>query len=152
MVPAITTLGTDAMSIEDNKAAVRRFFECFNKADLAGLEACFTDQRWDADRELLTVSVDRWHIAFPDYCYHAADMVAEGDVVAVHTLITGTHEGLFHWFAYGPWPASGRQISLREAFFIRIRDGKIAEWTATWNPDHLRQQLGVPLLQTSGAT
>jgi predicted ester cyclase len=131
------------MSIEDNKATVRRWFECWNKADMPGLEACCTPERWAADRALQKDAVARWHTAFPDYCYHVEDLVAEGDTVAVNTLSTGTHDGVFHWAGYGPWPASGRQISMREIFFMRMSEGMIAEMTATWNPDDLRQQLGL---------
>ena len=32
---------------------------------------------------------------------------------------------------------------MQEIFFIRLTDGKIVDMTAKWNPDDLRQQLGV---------
>jgi steroid delta-isomerase-like uncharacterized protein len=140
------------MSIEDNKATVRRWFDCWNKADIPGLEACFTRERWAADREFQMDTVARWHTAFPDYAYQVEELVAEGDTVAVKVLYTGTHRGMFEWAGYGPWPASGRQISLPEMFFMQMRDGQIAELTAVWDPDDLRRALGVPLPQTSGAT
>jgi hypothetical protein len=38
---------------------------------------------------------------------------------------------------------------MREIFFMRMSHGKIAEMTATWNPDDLRQQLGIPLARMS---
>jgi predicted ester cyclase len=131
------------MSVDENKATVRRWFDCFNKADVLDLEECFASGRSESDREFLKDAVVRWHVAFPDYCYHVEDLVAEGDVVAVNTLSTGTHDGVFEWYLYGPWPASGRQIQMREIFFIRLADGKIVDMTATWNPDDLREQLGV---------
>jgi len=100
---------------------------------------------------LQTDAVAKWHTAFPDYCYHVEGLVAEGDTVAVDTLSTGTHDGVFQWAGYGPWPASGRQISMREIFFMRMSEGKIAEMTATWNPDDLRRQLGLSLPQVGAA-
>lgn len=94
-------------------------------------------------QRVLKDAVVRWHVAFLDYCYHVEDLVADGDVVAVNTLSTATHDGVLEWYLYGPWPASGRQIQMRGIFFIRLADGKIVDMTATWNPDDLREQLGV---------
>jgi predicted ester cyclase len=116
-----------------------------------GLEACCTRERWAADREFHEDAVARWHTAFPDFTYHVEDLVAEGDTVAVEMLYTGTHQGVFHWAGYGPWAASGRQISLPEMFFMKMSHGQIAEWTATWNPDDLRQQLGISPSETNAA-
>ena len=71
----------------------------------------------------------------PTLKYESGTILAEGDLVAANTLSTGTHDGVFEWYLYGPWPASGRQIKMREIFIIRLLDGKIADMTATWNPD-----------------
>jgi hypothetical protein len=41
---------------------------------------------------------------------------------------------------------------MHEVFFMRMSDGKIAEWTAMWKPDDLRQQLGIPVPQAGAAS
>ena len=133
------------MSAEENKATVRRWFDSWDNGDLAGIEECFCPGRSEDDKAGLKDTVTRWFVAFPDYRWNIQDLIAEGDLVAVNPLSTGTHDGVFHWSSYGPWPATGRKIAMREIFFIRMVDGKIAEMTATWNPDDLRQQLGVPV-------
>jgi aspartyl-tRNA synthetase len=132
------------MALEENKATVRRWFDSWNKRDLAEMEECFVPGiRSASDKEQLEDTFTRWYVAFADYHWNIEHLLAEGDLVAANTLSTGTHDGVFEWYLYGPWPASGRQIKMREIFIIRLLDGKIADMTATWNPDDLRQQLGI---------
>jgi predicted ester cyclase len=133
------------MSIEENKATVRRYFESWNRGDLGDVKECLGPTLSDSDRAGVEDGFTRWFVAFPNYRWIVEDVVAEGDLVAVNANSSGTHDGVFHWGSYGPWPATGRQISMREIAFFRLVDGRIAGITATWNPDDLRQQLGVPL-------
>ena len=133
------------MSVEANKAVVRRWFDAWTRRDLPAVEACYADGRSEADREAEKDTFTRWHAAFSDLRWEIEDLVAEGDLVAVNSLTTGTHDGLFHWSAFGPWPATGRRVVAREIFFIRLVNGRIVQMTATWNPIDFMQQLGVPL-------
>ena len=66
-------------------------------------------------------------------------MVAEGDQVAAHSLLTGTHSGddLFGV------PASGKSITWSHSEFVRIRDGKIVERWVSADTLTLFQQAGV---------
>jgi steroid delta-isomerase-like uncharacterized protein len=63
--------------------------------------------------------------AFPDHDANVLQMVAEGDLVATHKELTGTHLGEF----FGV-PATGRRATIRVMDFVRYEDGRIAEH---WN-------------------
>ena len=67
------------------------------------------------------------------------NMVAEGDQVAAHSLLTGTHTGDD---LYGV-PASGKPITWSHSEFVRIRDGKIVERWVSADTLTLFQQAGV---------
>ncbi len=140
------------MSIEENKAIVRRWFDAWNKGNLEAMEECYAPDRREADKEYLKNTFSSWYGAFSDFCYIVDALIAEEDRVAVSTRFTGTHDGLFQWSTYGPWPATGRHMAGREMFFFGLIDGKIAEMTATWNPVDFMQQLGVSLAVTQAAS
>jgi ketosteroid isomerase-like protein len=56
--------------------------------------------------------------AIPDLSYELVHVVSEGDLVAFHTLVTGTQ--------------SGRSFRARQMQVERVRDGRIAEhWRVT---------------------
>lgn len=74
----------------------------------------------------------------PDLHYELLRVVSEDDLVAVHTLVTGTHTDTF----FGQ-PASGRKIQINQMQFERIRDGLICEhWRVTEMDVMLRQLSG----------
>jgi steroid delta-isomerase-like uncharacterized protein len=59
---------------------------------------------------------------FSDYHGEVEQLVAEGNMLVVRVLWTGTQDGPF----LGQ-PASGRKLSFRTADFFRIENGKFAE-------------------------
>jgi len=76
--------------------------------------------------------------AIPDMTVTVEDVVAEGDTVAMRTMLRGTHEGEI----VGIEP-TGKSFEVMSAVFTRIEDGRIAErWV---HPDNLGMfsQLGV---------
>jgi predicted ester cyclase len=142
------------MSTEENKAVIGRFFEeCWNKGDLAVLEQCFAPdvQTHSArgasiqSRDWFGDGVTRWRRAFPDYQYVVEHVVAEGDIVAVNTRFTGTHQDVFQWLSYGPWAPTGRSIDVMEMFVFRLAEGRVVDLWATWDQVTFARQLGVSL-------
>jgi predicted ester cyclase len=88
--------------------------------------------------------------AFPDLHFEIHDMLAEGDMVAFRSTMTGTHSGLFNVGPGRPIPATGRQISVPHMHFVRIVDGKTTDLWHVWNIPMMMQQLGaVPAPQQS---
>ena len=131
------------MSLENNKALVRNFFERANLEGRTPVELCtpgFTAhiggipamdlqafQQWQA----------RYYAAFSDTRITIEDMVAEDDRVAWRGVTRATHTAEFMGT-----PASGKQIIVPVIGMARLAGGKVAEW---WNsPDRLSwmQQIG----------
>lgn len=76
------------------------------------------------------------HDAFPDFEVTVENLVAEGDRVAMHLSIRGTHEGEILGIA-----PTGAQIEFQNMIFHRMEDGKIAERWVQPNVLGLLQQL-----------
>lgn len=136
------------MSIERNKAIVRRVFdEVWNTGRLDAIEELYAAD-YIADYrpygplrhglDAIKGMVERAHIAFPDYHEELEEMIAEGDKVVVRLTITGTQLG-----QWGPLPPTGKPVRFEEIVILRFVDGKIAEQRGL--PDNLAalRQLGV---------
>jgi predicted ester cyclase len=50
------------------------------------------------------------------------NLVADGDYIAVHFTVTGTHRGAFQGIE-----ATGHRVTISEFTFYRLEDGKFAE-------------------------
>jgi predicted ester cyclase len=84
--------------------------------------------------------------AFPDLSITFHTLVAEGDLVAFHNVIQGTHLGELVGAASRPWsttiPPTGKQVRFTVTGFRRVRDGKVVEGFSTWDWLKVLQQLG----------
>lgn len=60
--------------------------------------------------------------SFPDWKEEIQQIVAEGDLVVIHFVSTGTNEG--SWLGS---PPTGRTIRIHEVSILRIEDGRVAE-------------------------
>jgi steroid delta-isomerase-like uncharacterized protein len=76
--------------------------------------------------------------AFPDWTSTVDDMIAEGEKVAARWTVRGTQRGAFMGI-----PATGRQITMKEAGILRFADGKLVELARVADELSLLQQLGV---------
>jgi steroid delta-isomerase-like uncharacterized protein len=133
------------MSIEDNKANVRRGFEAVNQKNLAVFDelltpdvvfhsASTTMQGLEAYKQFLSMLFT----AFPDLQFTIEDMIAEGDTVVVRYTTRGTHQGAFRGIA-----PTGKQVSGTGMFIDRIVNGKAVEQWFNGDDLGLLQQLGV---------
>jgi steroid delta-isomerase-like uncharacterized protein len=83
---------------------------------------------------------ERSHLeAFPDWKEDIRHIAAEGDLVVIHFVSTGTNEG--SWLGR---PPTGRKIQIHEMSVLRIEDGKIAEQWLLPDIFSMQQQLGQP--------
>ena len=133
------------MSLEENKALVRRWVELWNAGDAAAIAELVTPDyvRHDsngpevggpaAERQL----VEMYRTAFPDLHFTIEHLVAEGDLVVARLTVRGTHRGELLGV-----PPTGRPITLAAMDLYRIRDGKIAEQWVMLDALGLLQQLG----------
>jgi steroid delta-isomerase-like uncharacterized protein len=77
--------------------------------------------------------------AFPDWRENIRHIVAEGDLVVIHFVSTGTNEG--SWLGN---PPTGRKIQINEMSILRIEDGRITEQWLMPDMFSMQQQLAQP--------
>ncbi len=132
------------MSIEDNKAAIREFFDqVWNAGDEAAIErfiaadAAGNDQDFGIGRDGFKQQWRNWRQAFPDLHFEVEELVAEGDTVVSRWTLTGTHSGEF----LGIEP-TGRKIRVAGMSLDHLKDGVLISGFDGWDNLGLRQQLG----------
>src|SRR5438270_11564043 len=99
--PRATSIRGVATMSEANKALVRRYIEeALNSGAYERLEEFVAPEY--VNRTAGTRGPQgyrerhrQWRAAFPDFHIAIEDMVAEGDVVAIHMIWSGTHLGEF---------------------------------------------------------
>lgn len=137
------------MTVEENKAVVRRYFEEFiGKGKLAVADEVLGS---DVDHvahgappgtplgpEGAKKRLPLFRKAFPDFRITIEDLVAEGDKVATRLTFRGTHKGEFQGI-----PATNRPVTFSWFLIDRIADGKIVERLGLFDRMGLMQQLGV---------
>ena len=134
------------MSLDENRAVVRRFFDEFaNKNVLSVIDEIFSPDfvmhvadGGDVGSDNAKRGYPLFREAFPDAIYKIQDMIAEGDKVAFRMTIQGTHTGKFMNVA-----PTGKKISMTRFGIIRLENGKWAEGWVLTNALGLFQQLGV---------
>ena len=134
---------------EANKAVLTRFLDAVNAGDADAARALVDEAHYVEHNPSWGVSDAAGSLAFtrtlraamPDlrFTYDPQMLMAEGDKVAAHGLVTGTHTGAD---LYGA-PASGKQLVWSHTDLARISGGKIVErWISADNLSAL-QQAGV---------
>jgi steroid delta-isomerase-like uncharacterized protein len=133
------------MSVEENKALVRRYYEeLWNRWNLTLAEALLGEgltfrgslgvavQGRDGFRDYMR-TVQR---VFPDFHNHIDELVAEGERVVARLTYTGTHQG--ELFGVAP---TGKRVSYAGVAIFRIGAGRIAEGWVLGDVHGLMRQL-----------
>jgi len=130
------------MSLEANKAIVRRFIEAYNKHNLDSIYEFMAPDYFDhthqVDREGSKQLFTMGFKAFPDWHETIEDMIAEGDKVWARLSYTGTHKG--EWRGLAP---TGNKITAMVVDIYRINDGKLVEYWNVSDSLDLLKQIGV---------
>jgi steroid delta-isomerase-like uncharacterized protein len=133
------------MSIEDNKAVVRRFYgeSVHNPALMDELLAPNYVLHLPGGPSISGIEPAKqlmiaYTTGFPDLQLTTEDLIGEGDRVAIRNTWHGTHQGIFQGI-----PATGKQVTFTGSDVFRLVDGKIAEQWADLDTLGLMQQLGV---------
>jgi predicted SnoaL-like aldol condensation-catalyzing enzyme len=111
------------MSIEKNKAIVRRLFEeVFNNRDITLLDELIAPNYTNHNVSIpvygpdgLKLAIQAQFKAFPDLHTTLEDIIAEGDKVVVRCTDHFTHQ------------PDGKPVSIPWIEIIRLEDGKLAE-------------------------
>lgn len=131
------------MTLEENKAVVRRLFEeMITEGKLDVAEEIFApDFVWPQfdlhGPEGAKQWVRNFRAAFPDVLDTVEEQIAEGDRVMSRLRIRGTNQGE----VYGMSP-TGRRVDFTAVGIDRLREGKIVERLAIYDPIDLMRQLG----------
>src|SRR5215218_10928733 len=124
--------GKAAMSVEENKALVRRFFEARVKADLDALDkmlaADFVSHTkvlpgHKPDREGYKRTIAEYAATFSNRRFLVEEQVAEAEKVVSRVTVHATHDRR-EFLGVAP---TGRKTTYNAIFIHRISGGKIAE-------------------------
>ena len=130
------------MSLEENKAVVRKFIEAYNKHDLSSIDDFiapdFVDHTHHTGREGLKQLFSMAFKAFPDWNETIEDIIAEGDKVWVRITFTGTNTG--EWLGFAP---TGKKVTSKNVDTYRIVNGKLAEYWNVTDASDFNRQLGI---------
>ena len=131
------------MSLEENKAIVRRFIEAINTRTLASLNELISPdfiyqphqiQGLDRIKHIIEEEIT----GFPNLQVTVEDIIAEGDRVWVRLTQTGTHTGAFR----GLQP-TGKTITYTTVAIWHIVNGKVVEGWGVYDQIDSYKQLGV---------
>jgi steroid delta-isomerase-like uncharacterized protein len=149
--------GDNSMSLEQDKASVRRFVEeIFNRGNMSVVDEVFAPDFVEHEELPAGIPNDREGVvqlgtllrtAFPDFNATIDDIIAEGDKVVIRMTWRGTQEGEFLGI-----PPTGRAISIGVIDIIRMADGKAVEHWGQMDSMGMMQQLGaIPAPAAGGA-
>ena len=137
------------MSIEVNKAIARRFVDAvYEQGNLAVAAELLADDAVTPHLLIFGQPPGRAGIiegfrmlraAFPDLTANIEQVVAEGDTVVLRLTLSGTNTGPYRGL---PEP-TGKRGTMRTVFFLRIRDGRIAEIDGVADRMEFLTQLGI---------
>ena len=134
------------MSLEDNKAIVRKFIDAYNNRNLELFDELVSPDYVDHTHqqkgrepfvELFTLAFD----AFPDWHESIQDIIAEEDKLWVRVIATGTHKAEWNHFGVR-FPPTGKKLKMEMVFYWRIVDGKLVEGGEVDDSLEFLKQLG----------
>ncbi len=135
------------MSVEENQAVVRRYFEeVWSKGNLATVDELTapdfvrhsTSQPGGVrGHAAFKAYVTRNRAAFEDFHVTVEDLVAAGEKVAVRWTGQGTHRG-----EYGGVAPTGKPVSVTGINILQLAGGKLVEEWMNFDALGLQQQLG----------
>jgi steroid delta-isomerase-like uncharacterized protein len=139
------------MNSDQNQAIVREFMDrAFHQGDLSAVDD-FTapngiDHQEPPGTDMiahLKRVITAMRTAFPDLHFEIHDMLADGDIVAFRSTMTGTHLGPLNFVPGRSLPPTGRKVSVPHMHFIHTVDGKTTDLWHLWNTPMMMMQLGV---------
>jgi predicted ester cyclase len=145
---AVTVASNDT---QHNKRIVRLVVDEFlNKGDAQALhDNSQPEYQWIPVSDNQPMDLETHKRDFPELRtiygnlrYEIKHQIAEGDLVATHGTMTGTHIGEIK-SPFGVFAPTGKTASWDTISFHRFRDGKIVEGWISYNPLDALQQLGL---------
>ncbi len=135
------------MSVEQNKALVRRFYEEIDKGNLDAMDELVAEDYVDHNpppfpglgpgREGVKRAFEIFWKATPGY-HRIDDQIAEGDKVVTRLTAIGTHEDDLPGI-----PKTGNKLEMTATVVHRVENGQLAEKWSDKDVLSFLQQLGV---------
>ncbi len=131
------------MSLEENKAVVRRLYDAVNRREWGLIEGLFapgyvhhSSPGHDMTRDELLQFMAGTADAFPDLRGEVDELLGEGDTVVVRWTQSATHSSEFMGV-----PPTGKRVTWSGTNIFRVADGKILEDTPYWDFSVILRQL-----------
>ncbi len=141
------------MTAEQLKAVTLAGFErMFNQGDLAYIDQAVApgavDHQEPEGTDLvahLTEVVTTLRGAFPDLRFEVHEILADGDVVACRSTMSGTHQGPLKIGPMAALAVTGARVEVPHMHFFRYdANGRVTDLWHVWNTLLLARQLGAP--------
>jgi len=141
------------MSVQENVRLDEQFIATWSSHDADRAVALLSDDAvWEdvvspermRNKAAIRQYIQSWFTAFPDMTAAVKNRVVTDDQVACEVEFTGTNTGPLQMGAGTPSiPATGKRVTGRGTYFLRIRNGKIAEAHSYPDVLGLMMQLGL---------
>ena len=132
------------MTIEDNKAIVRRFYKAFEENDVEALNELLAPDLIaynlnPQNRDEHIQGIRGWNAIFGENRFEIICQIAEGDLIATHVVLHSTHSKA----AFQGVNPTGKQIDTGAITLERVQNGRIVERRVYSDRLGMMQQLGV---------
>jgi predicted ester cyclase len=140
----LTTIGSEDTLMtqrDEYRSLYQSYLKYCNEHDFDGMASFYTSpikvNDLPMDPAAVTAQCAPLISAFPDWHWAIRHIVVDGDYLALHFTVTGTHRGAFQGIE-----ATGRRVTTSEFTLYRLEDRKFAEvWDLT-DMDAVMRQIG----------
>ena len=126
---------------EQHRPLYLSYLEYCNEHDVDGMTSFYTStikvNDVPMDPAAVAAQFASLFSAFPDWHWEIRNLVLDGDYIAGHFAVTGTHRRAFQGIE-----ATGRRVTISEFTFYRLEDGKFAEVWDLADMDAVMRQIG----------
>ncbi|KFY30723.1 hypothetical protein V493_01713 [Pseudogymnoascus sp. VKM F-4281 (FW-2241)] len=138
--PSVSKVTGYASQIEERRALYLTYNEFCNAHNFKAMESFYTSPIKVSDEPSAPSKIATQYepiiAAFPDWHWEIRNLTIEGDYIAAHIRITGTHRGTFQ----GIEP-TGCRMTTSEFALYHVVDGKFAEVWALIDMDSVIKQI-----------
>jgi aspartyl-tRNA synthetase len=126
---------------EKHRSLYLSYLKCCNEHDVERMASFYTStikvNDVPMDPAAVAAQFPPLFSAFPDLHWEIRNLVVDGDYIALHFTVTGTHRGAFQGIE-----ATSRRVTTSEFTIYRLEDDKFADvWDLT-DMDAMMRQIG----------
>jgi predicted ester cyclase len=126
---------------DEYRSLYRSYLKYCNEHNFDGMASFYTPtikvNDVPMDPAAVTAQFEPLISAFPDWHWEMRHIVVDGDYIAVHFTVTGTHRGAFQGAE-----ATGRRVTISEFTLYHLEDDKFAEVWDLADMDAVMRQIG----------